>query len=101
MDQLTNTQREYLRRLAHDLKPTAHVGKNGVTENVIAAIDQALDSHELIKVKFGDFQEQKKEIATDVSDQLGAILVTIIGNIAVFYREQPDDERRKIRLPRG
>jgi RNA-binding protein len=87
--------------MAHDLKPTAQIGKNGVTESVVAAIDEALDAHELIKVKFGDFQDQKKEIAGDLSQQLDAILVTIIGNIAVFYREQPDNERRKISLPRG
>jgi RNA-binding protein len=96
---LTQTQRQYLRKIAHDLRPNAQVGKNGLTESVIASIGQALDAHELIKVKFMDFRDEKNELSELLAEQLGAHLVAMIGNIAILYRQQRDPEKRRVILP--
>jgi RNA-binding protein len=53
----------------------------------------------LIKVKFLDFQDQKAELTDDLTRSTGSILVSLVGNTATLYREQPDPEKRKIWLP--
>lgn len=100
MPQLTNAERQYLRRLAHDLRPAAQIGKQGLTPSVQANIERELDAHELIKIKFQDFQDQKHELSEEIAGEARATLVSVIGNVAVLYREQPDPDRRRIKLPR-
>ena len=99
MGKLTNSQRQYLRRSAHHLKPIAHIGKNGLTEPVVASVDLGLAAHELIKVKFVDFQDQKQALAQELAVASGSELVGLIGNIAILYRRHPDPEQRQIALP--
>ncbi|GAB4213423.1 MAG: YhbY family RNA-binding protein [Roseiflexaceae bacterium] len=99
MTALTKTQREYLRKLAHDLKPVVQVGKNGLSDNLISSVDQALDAHELIKVKYQDFKDEKRELTDELVGATNAALIAIIGNIAILYREQPDPELRRVVLP--
>jgi RNA-binding protein len=101
VEELSSSQRQWLRRLAHDLKPVAQVGKNGLTEHVVAAVDQALQGSELIKVKFLDYQDQRRQLAETLVEETGSELVAIIGNVAVLYRQHPDPERRTIALPRA
>jgi RNA-binding protein len=97
--QLSNTQKQHLRRMAHDLKPAVQVGKNGLTEQVYGALEHELDAHELIKVKFMDFRDEKRELAEELAERTGSALIGIIGNIAIVYRQQADPEKRTIRLP--
>jgi RNA-binding protein len=99
MKQLSNSQKQYLRRLAHDLKPVVQIGKNGLTEQLHTAVDQELSAHELIKVKFMDFKDQRKELADELVATSSSTLIGLIGNIAILYREQADPEKRRIRLP--
>jgi RNA-binding protein len=100
MKRLSNTQKQYLRRMAHDMKPVVQIGKNGLTDQVHTAIDHELSAHELIKVKFVDFKEQRKELTDDLVAISKSILIGLIGNVAVLYREQADPEKRRIELPR-
>lgn len=86
----------YLKKLAHSLKPVVQIGKKGLTEAVLESIDSALDDHELIKIKFVDFKEEKKEISRIVVGKTGCTMVGMIGNVVTFYREHPDEEKRKI-----
>jgi RNA-binding protein len=99
MRQLTNAQRAHLRRLAHHLKPVVQIGKQGLTGPVQASLDEALNAHELIKVKFMDFRDQKRELTEELAAASGSTLVGMIGNIAILYRQQLNPEKRKIRLP--
>jgi RNA-binding protein len=99
MQQLNQNQRAYLRSQAHHLRPVVQVGKNGLTEQVQAMVEQALDAHELIKIKFMDFRDQKRELAEQIALASGGALITIIGNIAVVYREHANPDKRKIALP--
>jgi RNA-binding protein len=99
MQPLTGTQRKYLRGLAHHLKPVIHVGRNGVTDPVLREIAEALDSHELIKVKLVDPQGHKKELAAEIAERSGGAAVGLVGNVVTLYREHPDPEQRKVEVP--
>lgn len=94
---LNNAQRQYLRRTAHSLRPLAQIGKAGLTNSVISAVDQALEAHELIKVKFLDFREEKQALSNEIAGATGSTLVSLIGNIAILYR--PNPERPGVVLP--
>ncbi len=56
---LKGYQRDYLSRKAHGLQPVVQIGKAGLTEPVAAAVDKALEDHELIKVKFVNSKDEK------------------------------------------
>ncbi|MBC8075959.1 MAG: ribosome assembly RNA-binding protein YhbY [Chloroflexales bacterium] len=94
---LNNAQRQYLRRTAHSLRPLTQIGKAGLTNSVINAIDQALEAHELIKVKFLDFREEKQALSDEIVGATGSTLVSLIGNIAILYR--PNPELKRLVLP--
>jgi RNA-binding protein len=99
MDKLKSSQKKYLRAQAHHLKPLVIIGAKGVTGQLIGSVDSAWKDHELIKVKFGEFKEAKKEISSQIAQTTKCELVGLIGNIAIFYRQQQDPEKRKIKIP--
>lgn len=96
---LTPKQRAHLRSLAHHLKPVAQVGKEGITEAAVRAVEVAFNTRELLKVKVQEaaplnVREAGDELAARVE---GAHLVQTIGRTAVLYRPHP--EKPEIRLP--
>ena len=99
MEKLSGAQRKHLRGLAHHVKPVVHVGKNGVTDPVLQEVEEALDYHELIKVKLVDPQGRKKELADDLASRSGGTRVGLVGNIVTLYRQNPDPEKRKVEVP--
>ncbi len=101
MEKLKGFQKKYLRGLAHDKKPLVFVGQKGVSATLIKAMDEALDAHELIKLKFNEFKEkdQKKEVAEIIEKETLSEMVGMIGHMAIFYRQQKDPEKRKILIP--
>jgi RNA-binding protein len=101
MAALKGAVRTYLRGLAHNLRPVAQLGKSGMTERFIEGVNQALDAHELIKVKFNSFKEEKKTLAKEIEEKTQSEMVGMVGNIAIFYREHHNEEKRKIRFPEG
>jgi RNA-binding protein len=86
---LTNAQLRDLKAQAQRLKATLKVGKEGLSPQFIAALDGVLKHHELVKVKFDDFKEQKKELAPKLAEKSGSHLVTRVGNVVVLYRPKP------------
>lgn len=102
MEELNGLQRKYLRGLAHDRNPVVMIGQKGVTEALIDSLDEALDQHELIKVKFIDYKEkeQKQELIEMLEEETGCSSVGMIGHVAILYRRHRDPEKRKITLPR-
>ena len=94
---LSGKQRSYLTQKSQKMKPVVYIGKNGPTDSAVKAVDDALMHHELLKVKFVDMKEFKKDIATEISEKTKAELVRVIGNIAILYKENPD--LKKYRLP--
>lgn len=95
---LTSSQRKYLRGLAHHLEPVVRVGKSGLTEGLFGELDEALESHELIKVKFVDWKDKKRELSAEIDGRLGCEQVGKIGHVVVFYRPADDPEKRRIQL---
>lgn len=101
MEKLRGFQRKYLRGVAHSMKPVVYIGQKGNTSAVLQAFENALETHELIKVKFIDFKEkeQKTEIINDLLEKAGCEMVGMIGHTAIFYRKHHDVEKQKIILP--
>ena len=93
MNSLTSAQRKQLRALAHHLKPVVMVGKQGVTEALLAAVNDALDSHELIKVKFQDFKEDRKALSEQIAQASQSHIAGIIGHVLILYRQQEDEDQ--------
>ena len=84
---LTNKQKQYLKGLAHALKPIVQLGANGLTEGVIAEIDQALSHHELIKVKIpSDDRDEKTLIMDAIIGETKSHKVQAIGHVLVIYK---------------
>jgi len=95
---LSNKQKQHLKGLAHQLKPVVQLGQNGLTEGVLAEIENALSFHELIKVKVAtDDREMKQLIIDAIVRETEAINIAKIGHIVVLFRQS---ENKKVELPR-
>ena len=80
----------HLRSLAHSLKPVVIIGGNGLTDNVINEIHQALDTHELIKVKINaDDKQDRQTMIQRIVELTEAEFIQLIGHIGIFYRRHP------------
>jgi len=94
---LTGKQVRYLRGLGHHLKPVVMIGKDEITPSVVAAVDEALQIHELIKVKLQEgCLGDRKEIAAQLAQETQASIAQILGKNFLLYR--PSKEK-KITLP--
>src|SRR5436190_10263767 len=90
---LTNAQMRAFKAQAQRLKATLKIGKNGISLQFLAALDDALGQHELVKVKFDDFKDQKKELSPQLAEKSGSHLVTRVGNVVVLYRPKPTSDQ--------
>ena len=101
MEKLRSFQKKYLRQQAHKLKPVVSVGQKGLTETVVRSVDEALNRHELIKVRFLEFKEkgQKTELVKQIESQTQSQAVGILGHIAIIFRQHRNPEDRRIFLP--
>jgi RNA-binding protein len=99
MGTLKGSQRKHLRGVAHGYKPMVQIGKEGLSENVIRAIDAALQSQELIKVKIAAERDEREQLVTVIEERLDCECVGTVGRMAILYREHPDPERRKVQIP--
>lgn len=93
--QLTPTERKVHRALAHHLDPVVMIGIDGLTPSVLKEIDLALNSHGLIKVRvLGDDRNQRESMFLELADQLGAAPIQHIGKLLIFWRPQPEKEKK-------
>ena len=101
MEALKSFQKKFLKGRAHGLKPLVFLGQKGLTDNLIDSIHEALDTHELVKVKFIEFKEKKRKVgmAEIIEARARCQIVGMIGHIAIFYRPNADPDKRKIKLP--
>ena len=96
--ELNNAQIRKLKGMAQCIDATLKVGKSGLSPAFIQSLNQELDRHELVKIKFTEFKEQKKELAPQLAEKTGAHLVTLLGNVTVLYRQNSEPEKRKIKF---
>jgi len=98
--ELTSAQRKFLRASAHHLDPVVLIGKQGVTDSLVRSAADALEAHELVKVRFNEFKDDKQELIRDIAFRTNSQLAGMIGHVAILFRYQEDPEKRKIELPR-
>ena len=97
---LTGKQRRHLRALGHHLEPVVQIGKQGLTDGIIASIDQALGQHELVKVRVGtECPDDRHEMADKLGPALKAQVAQVLGRTMLLYRRHPSEA--KIQLPKG
>ena len=95
---LTGKQRRHLRGLGHGLDPVVHIGKDGLSEAFVAAVDQALGDHELIKVRILDTTGlDRHEAAEALAKATSSEVAQVLGNTILLYRADP--EKPVIELP--
>ena len=94
---LNNRQTRHLRGLAHHLKPVVTVADKGLTENVMAEIENALDRHELVKIKLRADRETRAALIDSILAQSGAERVQTIGQVVSVFRRNP--KKPVIELP--
>jgi RNA-binding protein len=89
---LTGKQRRHLRSLGHDLKPIVQIGKSGIDDGVVAAVDQALVDHELVKIKVGESADvDRHEAAAAIASRTGSEVAQVLGYTVLLYRAHPDE----------
>jgi RNA-binding protein len=89
---LGNAEIRNLKARAQRLKATLKVGKRALSAEFLQALDEALSHHELVKVKFDEFKDQKRELAPQLAEKTGSHLVTRVGNVVVLYRPKAKGE---------
>jgi len=96
---LTGKQRRHLRALGHDLRPIVQIGKGGIDDGLVAAVEHALDDHELVKLKLGEAAGlDRHDAAEAIARRTHSEVAQVLGNTVLLYRAHPDEPQ--IVLPR-
>lgn len=95
---LSGQQKRFLRGLGHHLSPVVQVGHGGVSPGVLKALDQALEDHELVKLKLSDTIEDRKAAAEELAKGTGGECAQLMGRTVLIYRRRK--EKPTIVLPR-
>lgn len=90
---MTSKQRSNLKSIAATLKPIAQVGKEGVSDNLLKGLSDALEAHELIKINLLPASgEDEDALAVEIASALKAEVVIVIGRRAVLYRRSSRED---------
>lgn len=97
---MTSKQRAYLKGLAMNIEPIFQIGKSSLTPEVTAAVSEALEARELIKITvLKNCLDDGNSIAEALAERTHAQVVQVIGKKIVLYKEAKDEKKRKIILP--
>jgi RNA-binding protein len=99
MNNLSSSQRSYLRSQAHHLEPVVLIGKHGITDGTIESIDRVLEARELIKIKFREFKDEKLSLSEKITELTNSQIVGVIGHTVIIFRQNPDSDKRQIHIP--
>ena len=99
MNNLSSSQRSYLRSQAHHLEPVVLIGKHGITDGTIESINRVLEARELIKIKFREFKDEKLSLSEKIAELTNSQVVGIIGHTVIIFRQNPDSDKRQIHIP--
>jgi RNA-binding protein len=99
LEPLTNPQIRKLKATAQLMEAMLKVGKAGLSEGFVRTVSQALDQHQLVKIKFAEFKEQKKELAPKLAEQTNSHLVMRVGNVMVLYRPMAEPAGETVANP--
>ncbi|MDB6053952.1 MAG: hypothetical protein JWN25_1475 [Verrucomicrobiales bacterium] len=95
---LTNNQLRQLKAKAQHMDASLKIGKAGFSDGFIATLKRELELHELVKVKFDEFKEEKKVLAPELAEKTGSHLVMRVGNVAVYFKQNAEAGKRKIKF---
>lgn len=100
---MTSKERAQLRAKANPLEPIIQIGKEGVSDNLIMQLDDALDARELIKVRvhLETAPESPREFADKLAERLGAEIIQVIGGVIVIYRKADKEKINKKKQERA
>jgi RNA-binding protein len=97
---LTGAQRSHLRGLGQRLDPALKLGRGGVTPEFLAELQKLLRAHELVKLRFvGAERDERAELCGRIADEGRCVCVGAVGHTALFYRQNPSPDERRIELP--
>ena len=92
---LSSKERAALRGEAHHLQASVHIGQHGISDSVRQTLDDALRTHELVKIQFGrNAGVDVREAANELAQAMSADIVQVIGKTATLYRENPELKRK-------
>ena len=93
--ELTSKQRAQLRSMANGLDPIVHIGKDGLTDNLVKQADEALEARELIKCKvLENAMLTAKEACQELSVRTRSEAVQVIGSKFVLFRQSHNKEKK-------
>lgn len=92
---ISSKDKQKLKGLAHSIKPSVIIGKEGASKSTINSINSILENKELIKVKFNSFKNEKNSIAKEIEGFCNATIISQIGNIIILFKQNPDIDKRK------
>ena len=95
---LSSEQRRRLSTIAQSRDCLVTLGRAGMSPEFRERLSALLEQHELVKLRFGDHLESKAETAAGLAQAMGSELVRLIGNVAVFWKRNPDPEKRSIEV---
>jgi RNA-binding protein len=100
---LLGKEARHLRGLGHHLSPLVMIGKDGVTDNLTAALEAVLAAHELVKVKIQDGCPYTREEAAELlAKKTRSRIAQIIGKTFLLFRENKElKDDKKIKMPKG
>ena len=88
---LSSAVRKALKAKAHKLEPVVQIGAKGLTDQVLAEVERALEAHELIKVRAGGLERAERDTAlATLVERTGAQKVQQVGKVFVLYRRKKD-----------
>ena len=97
---MTSKQRAYLKGLAMNLDPIFQIVKGSVTPELTAAVAEALEARELIKLTvLKNCMDDGNSIAQVLAERTRSEVVQVIGKKIVLYKQAKDEKKRKIVLP--
>ena len=99
MNNLSSSQRSYLRSQAHHLEPVVLIGKHGITDGTIESINRVLEVRELIKIKFREFKDEKLSLSEKIAESTNSQVVGVIGHTVIIFRQNSDSDKRQIHIP--
>jgi RNA-binding protein len=95
---LSSKERGRLAGIAGNLECLVTLGRAGASPQLAVRLSELLAQHELVKLRFGDFKEDRRELSRSLAEATDSEVVRVIGNVAIFWKRNPDPDSRVVEL---
>ena len=89
-EDISNRELRALKARAQLLKPMLKMGKDGLSPAFLKELDTMLTHHDLVKVKFDEFKDQRKELGPQMAAGVSARIIMAVGHVVVLFRRKPE-----------